>query len=70
MHQETVHRLSLLVTQQAAGFGGDFDSGIPPITWFRNVDDVERIANDLELAAGTGLMPPVRKWRGSFTNWL
>ena len=59
MHRETVVRLSRLVAQQskdsAAGLAGDFDSGIPPITRFESVDDVERIANDLELASGTGL---------------
>ena len=59
MHQETVERLSGLVKQQsenhAAGFAGDFDAGIPPVTRFHSVGDVEQIANNLELASGPGL---------------
>ena len=55
MHRGTVDRLSRLVTRQAADFGGDYDSGIPQVTQFRSIDDVERIANDLELSAGADM---------------
>lgn len=70
MHKETVHRLSRLVAQQpkfsVAGLAGDFDSGIPPITWFQSVDDVERIANNLELASGPGLTAALVEMVGVF----
>ena len=55
MHLETVHRLSQLVAQQTTGFADDFDAGIPPIIRFQSVDDVERIADDIEAASSGGL---------------
>ena len=70
MHGETVQRLSRLVEQQAvasgAGFAGDFDAGIPPITRFQSVDDVERIANNLELASGSGMTAALVEMAGVF----
>ena len=63
-------RLSRLVAQQskdpASGLAGDFDSGIPPITRLESVDDVERIANDLELASGAGLTATLVEMVGVF----
>ena len=70
MHQETVERLSGLVKQQsenhAAGFAGDFDAGIPPVTRFHSVGDVEQIANNLELASGPGLTGTLVEMVGVF----
>lgn len=70
MYSETVLRLSRLVAQQAkdsvAGFASDFDAGIPPITRFESVDDVERIANNLELASGAGLTGTLIEMVGVF----
>ena len=66
MHRETVLRLSRLVAQQAEGFSGDFDSGIPPVARFESVDDVERIANNLELATGAGLTGTLVEMVGVF----
>ena len=70
MHRETVLRLSRLVAQQAedtiAGSVSDFDAGIPPITRFESVDDVERIANNLELASGAGLTATLVEMVGVF----
>ena len=70
MHQETLRRLSWLVVQQskdsAVRLVGDIDTGIPPITRFESVDDVERIANNLELASGTGLTATLVEMVGVF----
>ena len=65
MHRETVLRLSRLVAQEAEGAGG-FDAGIPPVTRFESVDDVERIANNLELASGPGLTGTLVDMEGVF----
>ena len=69
MHLETVRRLSRLVAQQAAGFPGDIDAVIPPITLFQSVDDVERIANNMELAYGSGTSAALVEMGAFFTNW-
>ncbi len=70
MHRETLRRLSWLVAQQdkdsLVGLVGDIDTGIPPITRFESVDDVERIANNLELASGTGLTATLVEMVGVF----
>lgn len=70
MHVETLRRLSRLVTQQsedsAVGLGSAIYPGNPPITRFESVDDVERIANDLELASGDGLTAALLEMVGVF----
>ena len=70
MHGETVQRLSQLVARQAvdlgAGLADNFDAGIPPITRFQSVDDVERIANNLELASGSGMTATLVEMAGVF----
>ena len=66
MHLETVHRLSQLVAQQTTGFADDFDAGIPPIIRFQSVDDVERIADDIEAASGGGLTATLAEMVGVF----
>ena len=70
MHSETVVRLFRLVAQQGEdslpGFSGDFDAGIPPITRFQSVDDVEQIANNLGLASGRGLTGALVEMVGVF----
>ena len=70
MHRETLRRLSRLVAQQAkdsaVGLAGDIDTEIPPITRFESVDDVERIANNLELASGAGLTATLVEMVGVF----
>ena len=70
MHGETVQRLSQLVARQAvdlgAGLADNFDAGIPPITRFQSVDDVERITNNLELASGSGMTAALVEMAGVF----
>ena len=70
MHRGTVTRLSRLVAEQArdpiAEFTGDFDAGIPPIARFQTVDDLEQIANNLELASGSGLTGTLVEMVGVF----
>ena len=70
MHQETLERLCGLVKQQSEGyvegFTGDLDAGIPPITRFQSVDDVEQIANNLELESGPGLTGTLVEMVGVF----
>lgn len=70
MHQDTVERLCGLVHRQSedyvAGLASDFDAGIPPITRFHSVDDVEQIANNLELASGPGLTGTLVEMVGIF----
>ena len=70
MHCETLRRLSWLVARQAedsaVGLAGDIDTGIPPITRFESVDDVERIANNLELASSAGLTAALVEMVGIF----
>lgn len=69
MHRETVARLSRLVAQSkgsVAGLASDFDAGLPPITRFESIDDVERIANNLELASGAGLTATLVEMVGIF----
>ncbi|MXZ91246.1 MAG: hypothetical protein F4Z05_07190 [Chloroflexi bacterium] len=58
--------MKLLVENYDAGVAGDFDAGIPPITRFQSVDDVEQIANNLELASGLGLTGPLVEMVGVF----
>ena len=70
MHQETLERLCGQVKQQSEGyvegFTGDLDAGIPPITRFQSVDDVEQIANNLELESGPGLTGTLVEMVGVF----
>ena len=70
MHQETVERLCRLVQQQSEGYvvglASDSDAGIPPISRFHSVDDIEQIANNLELASGPGLTGTLVEMVGVF----
>ncbi len=70
MHSKTLRRLSRLVAQQAkdpvVGLPADIDTGIPPIMRFESVDDVEQIANNLELESGTGLTATLVEMVGVF----
>ena len=45
---------------------GDIETGSPPITLFESVDDVERIANSLELSSGAGLSAALVEMVGVF----
>lgn len=70
MHRETFRRLSRLAAQHpddsAVALIDDIDTEIPPITRFESVDDVERIANNLELASGAGLTAALVEMVGVF----
>ena len=70
MHRETLRRLSGLVEQHpkesAVELVDDIDTEIPPITRFESVDDVERIANNLELTPGAGLKAALVEMVGVF----